>query len=82
MNHVLRPHHEFDPLPGGHVQFIDLARPMRVLNFPHPLFAEDLDGERRSRGRFMRAYRRVPQKNMTSMSTNGIKLQMTSSDVD
>ena len=51
MDHVLRGHDELDVLAGGHVQFVDLALPLHVLELPHPLLGDDVNfcGVRRRR---------------------------------
>ena len=43
VNHVFGGHDQLDLLSNRHVQLIDLALASRMLNLPHPLFANDVD---------------------------------------
>src|SRR5258708_8626748 len=38
MNYVLRSHDQLNVAPNGHMQLIDLADALHVLQLPHPLF--------------------------------------------
>ena len=43
VNHVFGGHDQFDLAADGHVQFVNLALPGRVLKLPHPLLADDVN---------------------------------------
>ena len=49
MNDVLRCHDQLDRAPDRDVQLVDLALSGRMLHFPHPLLADDIDVERLGR---------------------------------
>ena len=63
MNDILRRHRCCYCAIDGHVQFIDFPLPFGVLEFPHPLFADDLNFDRVGRSSFDPKIReRVPGK--------------------
>ena len=43
VDHILRSHDQLHRLSDRNVQFVDLAAAVRMLDFPHPLFADDVD---------------------------------------
>ena len=46
VDHVLGRHDQPDGTPDRHVQLVDLALPVQVLELPHPLLADDVDVHR------------------------------------
>ena len=50
VDHVFGGHRQADVAPHRNVEFVDLARPRRVLELPHPLLADDVDVHRLARG--------------------------------
>ena len=43
VDHVLRRHHQLDRPPDRQMQGVDLALAAGMLDFPHPLLADDVD---------------------------------------
>src|ERR1700722_18947479 len=63
VDHVLRGHDELDILPGRDVQFVDLVLPLDMLDFPHPLFRNDINFSRiGGRCTLLKKYDRSPNK--------------------
>ena len=69
--------------PTGHVQLVDLALPVHVLDLPHPLLADDVDLHRAGRAAGYRSKNTLaPQPNITMAMPNGMTVQSSSSASD
>ena len=63
----------------GHVQLVDLALALGVLELPHPLLADDVDHRGVVRGAVGVEVDVAPQTNMTMKTNSGVSVQNSSS---
>ena len=64
------------------MELVDLALAVRVLDFPHPLFAHDVDFSSGRGGEYMQAYSRPAKTKTTRKMISGMTIHVISIGVE